>query len=152
MLMVLGYVFDLGIIKNLWACTYGTFENKQTQTLNIVVACTCMCYSTVIESVQVYTWLIWIGQLFLSVMNSHTQHTHTPTAHPHTHTHTDCLFLRYGKSVRHCPMPSPITLSTVKNLYRNLFDISDHLLNDPDCSLYFRPRGVRQWEKLVNIR
>ena len=87
--------------------------------------------------------------------NTHTLTTHTSSHHTHphtTHTLTECLFLRYGKSIRQCPMPSPITLSTVKNLYRNLFDLGDDLLDSPDSALYVRGRGTRDWQKLEKIR
>ena len=83
-------------------------------------------------------------------------HTHTCT---HTHTHSyithifsECLFLRYRKAVRCCPMPSPITLSTIKNLFVNMFDLSPSLLNGPSCSLYVQDKASQQWKPLDSMR
>ena len=86
--------------------------------------------------------------IYCTFYMSHT-HTHTPS---HLHTLTECFFLQYGKSLRRCPMPSPITLSTIKNLYINMFDISPQILEDPQCVIYIRRKDRRQWDELQNVR
>lgn len=49
-------------------------------------------------------------------------------------------------------MPSPITLSTLKNLLVNTFDLQTSLLDDPNCYVMIQDRGSMRWNKLTNVR
>lgn len=64
----------------------------------------------------------------------------------------ECLYLRHGKSLRHCPMPSPVTLSTIKNLYINMFELSPTLLTSPSLQIYVQDKKTMLWHKLDDIR
>ena len=70
----------------------------------------------------------------------------------HMYTYTECLFLQYGEDLRRCPMPSPITLSTIKNLFVNMFGLSPSLLEDTQCSILLREKDSQQWRLLGNTR
>ena len=67
----------------------------------------------------------------------------------------ECLYLRHGKSLRHCPMPSPITLSTIKNLFLNMFDLNPAFFSAPSSSgpqIYLQDRKTKMWNRLDNVR
>ena len=65
---------------------------------------------------------------------------------------SECLYLRHGKSLRHCPMPSPVTLSTIKNLYINMFELSPALISSPSFQIYVQDKITLQWNQLKDIR
>ena len=63
----------------------------------------------------------------------------------------ECLFLRHGADMRRCPMPSPITLSTIKQLFINLFDLNPTISKDPSWHLFILDRS-NTWKPLDTIR
>lgn len=63
----------------------------------------------------------------------------------------ECLFLRHGADMRRCPMPSPITLSTIKQLFINLFDLNPTISKDPAWHLFILDRS-NTWKPLDTIR
>ena len=65
---------------------------------------------------------------------------------------TGCFFLRHGTELRRCPIPSPVTQSTLKNLFVNTFDLQTSLLDDPMCYVMIQDRGSMRWKPLTNIR
>ena len=62
------------------------------------------------------------------------------------------FFLCHGSELRRCPIPSPVTLSTLKNLLVNTFDLRVSLLDDPMCYVMIQDRGSVQWKPLTDIR
>ena len=49
-------------------------------------------------------------------------------------------------------MPSPITLSTIKNLFVNMFDLSPSLLDEFQCSILLQEKDTHQWKPLESMR
>ncbi|XP_011409823.1 PREDICTED: histone-lysine N-methyltransferase, H3 lysine-79 specific-like [Amphimedon queenslandica] len=64
--------------------------------------------------------------------------------------YSECIYLRYGADMRRCPLPSPITLSTIKQLFINLFDLSPSVNKDPKWHLFLLNRS-NTWKPLTNV-
>jgi hypothetical protein len=64
--------------------------------------------------------------------------------------YSDCIYLRYGADIRRCPLPSPITLSTIKHLFINLFDLHHSINKDPAWHLFILDRS-NSWKPLDDI-
>ena len=53
--------------------------------------------------------------------------------------------------MRRCPLPSPITLSTIKQLFINLFDLNPSITNDPKWHLFMLNRS-NTWKPLNIVK
>ena len=72
--------------------------------------------------------------------------------HTFTLSPSECLFLRYGPAMRRCPMPSPITITTIKNLFVNMFDLSPSVLENKTLWQVFILDRANSWRPLEKAR
>ena len=58
---------------------------------------------------------------------------------------TDILFLRWKGEVKRAPIPSPLTMTTLKSLFVAMFGVEMSVKKDPQWVVFMQDTSTEEW-------
>ena len=65
---------------------------------------------------------------------------------------TDILFLRWKGEVKRAPIPSPLTMTTLKSLFAAMFEVDMAIKKDPHWVVFMQDSRSEEWIPVTSPR